>query len=55
MDSYFPDHSMLKKHHLGPQNSSGGLGREKIAKIVNCVTNKETGKLKETLVGVQVE
>ena len=42
MDSYFPDHSMPKKRRLGP-------------KIVNCATTKETRKLKETMVGVQVE
>jgi hypothetical protein len=27
----------------------------KTSKIVNCATIKETGKLKETMVGVQVE
>ena len=47
MDSYFLDHSMPKKHRLGPQNSSESL--------VNCATIKETGKLKETVVGVQEE
>jgi len=36
-----------KKHHLGPQNGSGSLGPEKLLKIVNCATIKETGKLKE--------
>ena len=44
-----------KKHHLGPQNSSGSLGPEKLLKIVNCATIKETEKLKEAMVGVQVE
>ena len=27
-----------KKHRLGPQNSSGSLGPEKLLKIVNCAT-----------------
>ncbi len=44
-----------KKHHLGPQNGSKSSGPEKFPKIVNCATNKETEKLKETMVGVQVE
>ena len=26
MNSYFLDHSMSKKHRLGPQNGSGSLG-----------------------------
>ena len=55
MDSYFPDHSMPKRRRLGPQNSSGSLGPKKLPKIVNCATIKETKKLKETMVGVQVE
>jgi hypothetical protein len=44
-----------KKRRLGPQNGSGSSGPEKLPKIVNCATNKETEKLKETMVGVQVE
>ena len=44
-----------KKHCLGPQNGSGSLGPEKLLKIVNCATIKETEKLKEEMVGVQVE
>jgi len=44
-----------KKCSLGPQNGSGSSGPEKLPKIVNCATNKETEKLKETMVGVQVE
>ena len=52
MDSYLPNHSMPKKHRLGPQNGSGSLGLENCQKIVNCATIKETGKLK---VGVQEE
>ncbi len=44
-----------KKHRLGPQNGFESLGLEKLAKIVNCATNKETEKLKEIVVGVQVE
>jgi hypothetical protein len=42
-----------KKHCLGPQNGSGSLGPKKLLKIVNCA--KETEKLKETMVWVQVE
>ena len=53
--NYLPDHSMPKKRHLGPQNGSESLGPEKLPKIVNCATIKESGKLKETTVGVQVE
>ena len=44
-----------KKRRLGPQNSSGSLGLKKLLKIVNCATIKETEKMKETMVGVQVE
>ena len=44
-----------KKHRLGPQNGSGSLGPKKLPKIVNCATIKETKKLKETMVRVQVE
>jgi len=44
-----------KKCHLGPQNGSKSLGPEKLLKIVNCATIKETEKLKETMVGIQVE
>jgi hypothetical protein len=43
-----------KKRRLGPQNGSGSSGPEKLLKIVNCATIKETEKLKETVVGVQV-
>ena len=46
---------MPKKRRLGPQNGSGSLGPKKQPKIVNCATIKETRKLKETMVGVQVE
>jgi hypothetical protein len=41
-----------KKRRLGPQNGSRSSGPEKLLKIVNCV---ETEKLKEEMVGVQVE
>jgi hypothetical protein len=41
-----------KKRHLKPQNGSGSSGPEKLLKIVNCV---ETEKLKEAMVGIQVE
>ena len=44
-----------KKIRLGPQNSVGSSRPEKLLKIVNCDTIKETKKLKETMVGVQVE
>ena len=44
-----------KKHRLGPQNGFASLGLEKLQKIVNCATIKETEKMKETVVGVQVE
>jgi hypothetical protein len=44
-----------KKCHLGPQNGSGSSGPEKLLKIVNCATIKETEKLKETMVWIQVE
>ena len=43
-----------KKRRLGPQNGSGSLGPEKLLKIVNCAIIKETEKLKETVVGVQM-
>jgi hypothetical protein len=46
---------MPKKRRLGPQNGSGSSGPKKLPKIVNCATIKETEKLKETMVGVQVE
>ena len=46
---------MPKKCHLGPQNSYGSSGPEELLKIVNCATIKETKKLKETMVWVQVE
>jgi hypothetical protein len=46
---------MPKKWRLGPQNGFGSSEPEKMAKIVNCATIKEHKKLKETMVGVQVE
>ena len=46
---------MPKKRRLGPQNSYGSSGPEELLKIVNCATIKETEKLKETMVWVQVE
>ena len=48
----FARSAMPKKHHLGPQNGSGSLGLEKMLKIVSCA---ETEKLKEAMVGPQVE
>jgi len=47
---YFP-----KKHRLLPQNDSKISGPDKMPKIVNCATIKETEKLKETMVGFLVE
>ena len=44
---YFP-----KKRRLGPQNGSGSSRPKKLLKIVNYA---ETEKMKETLVGAQVE
>jgi len=44
-----------RKHRLWPQISFGSSRPEKLPNIVNCATNKETEKLKETMVGVQVE
>ena len=41
-----------KKRRLGPQNGFGSSGPEKLPKIVSCV---ETKKLKELMVGVQME
>ena len=41
-----------KKRRLGSQNGSGSSGLEKLLKIVSCA---ETEKLKETMVGPQVE
>ena len=46
---------MPKKRRLGPQNSSESSRPEELLKIVNYATIKETEKLKETMVGVQVE
>ena len=55
MDSYFSNHSMPKKRRLGPQNSSESLGPQKLPKILNHATIKETGKIKEKMLGVHVE
>jgi hypothetical protein len=46
---------MPKKRRLGPQKNSGSSGPKELLKIVNCATIKETEKLKETMVWVQVE
>ena len=46
---------MPKKRRLGAQNGSRSLGLEKLLNIVNCAIIKETEKLKETMVGPQVE
>jgi len=47
-DSYFS----TKKTSLGPQNGFGSSRPEKLPKIVNCATIKETKKIKEKVVGV---
>ena len=44
-----------KKHCLEPQNGSRSLGLKKLLKLVNCATSKETEKMKETMVEVQVD
>ena len=41
-----------KKRRLGPQNGSGSSGPKKLLKIVSCT---ETKKMKEEMVGPQVE
>ena len=46
---------MPKKRRLGLQNGSGSSRPEKLLNIVNCAIIKETEKLKETMVGFQVE
>ena len=43
---------MPKKRRLGPQNGSKNSGPKKLLKVVSCV---KTEKLKETMVGPQVE
>ena len=43
---------MPKKRRLGPQNGSRSSGPEKLLKIVSCA---ETEKLKDAMVGPQVE
>ena len=44
-----------KKCQLGPQNGCGCSVLEKMLKILNCATIKETKKLKEAMVGKKVE
>ena len=48
----FTTGAMPKKHRLGPQNGSGSSGPKKLLKIVSCA---ETEKMKEAMVGPQVE
>jgi hypothetical protein len=50
--SYLVTTTYPKKHHLGPQNGPESSGPEKLLKIVNC---EKTEKLKEAMVGIQVE
>ena len=47
--------SFPKKYHLGRQNGSERSEPEKLLRIINCATIKETKKVKETMVGVQVD
>ena len=47
-----PKKHRLGQHRLGPQNSSKSSGPKKLLKIVSYA---ETKKLKETMVGGQVE
>ena len=49
MFAYFP-----KKRHLGPKNSYGSFGHEKLPKIVKCAKITETDRNNGTIVGVQV-
>ena len=44
-----------KKRRLGTQNGSKSPGPKKLPKIVNYATINETEKLKEEMVGPQVE
>jgi len=44
-----------ERYHLGSQNGSGSSEPKKMPKIVSCATIKEIEKMKETVVGVQVE
>jgi len=55
LDKKISDGRFPKKRCLGLQNSSGSLGPKKLLKVVNYVIIKETKKLKEVMVGVQVE
>ena len=48
----FAGKTMPRKRRLGPQNGSGSSGPEKLLKIVSYA---KTEKLKETMVGAQVE
>jgi len=47
--------SFPKKRCLEPQNGFGSSGPENLPELVNCATIKEYEKLKETMVGFQVE
>jgi len=47
----FVDSSSPLKNHLGPQKGYRSSRPEKLPKIVNCATIKETEKLKETVLG----
>ena len=51
MDSYFSDHFYAEKVSLRASKRLQKFRTRKLPKIVNCATIKETGKLKETMVG----
>jgi len=46
--------AFARKCHLGPQNNSRSPGPKKLPNILNCATIKETEKLKEIVVGIQL-
>ena len=48
----FAEGAMPKKRRLGPQNGSGSSGPKKLLKIVSYA---ESEKVKDTMVGAQVE
>ena len=48
-------HIFPKKLRVGSQNGFGSSGTEKMLKLVNGAIIKETEKLKEKMVGIQVE
>ena len=55
MNSYLPNYSMPKKTLFRASKRLQKFRTPKLPKIVNCATITKTGKLKETVVGVQEE